>query len=78
VQALAAPAPADVRLEARAGNRVRITWDATRHPMVMVRDAQTGDVLSIGRGGAVELPAGLPPGDRLQVLLSDGVTSRAW
>jgi hypothetical protein len=46
--------------------------------MVMVRDVETGDVLSIGRGGAVELPAGLPPGDRLQVLLSDGVTSRAW
>jgi hypothetical protein len=77
VQALAAPAPADVRLEARAGNRVRITWDATRHPIVMVRDAQTGDVLSIGRGGAVELPAGLPSG-LLQVLRSDGVTSRAW
>jgi hypothetical protein len=75
--ARAAPAPADVRLEARAGNRVRITWDATRHPMVMVRDAQTGDVLSIGRGGAVELPAGLPSG-LLQVLRSDGVTSRAW
>jgi hypothetical protein len=67
-----------VRLEARAGNCVRITWDAKRHPMVMVRDVETGDVLSIGRGGAVELPAGLPPGDRLQVLLSDGVTSRAW
>jgi hypothetical protein len=76
--ARAAPAPSDVRLEARPGNRVMITWDATRHPMVMVRDAETGDVLSIGRGGAIELPAGLPPGDRLQVLLSDGVTSRAW
>jgi hypothetical protein len=78
VQAHAAPAPADVRIAARPGNRVRITWDAAQHPMVMVRDTQTGDVLSIGRGGAVELPAGAPSGDRLEVLLSDGVRSRAW
>jgi hypothetical protein len=76
--ARAAPAQPDVHLEPRPGNRVRIAWDATRHPMVMVRDAQTGDVLSIGRGGAIELPAQTPAGDRLEVLLSDGVRSRAW
>ncbi|HSJ25122.1 MAG TPA: hypothetical protein VK929_10660 [Longimicrobiales bacterium] len=78
MQARAAPAPSDVRLESRPGNRVAVVWDATRHPMVMVRDPQTGNVLSIGRGGTVELPGPIPAGDRLEVLLSDGVRSRAW
>jgi hypothetical protein len=78
MQAPAAPARTDVRIEPRPGNRVGIVWDATRHPMVMVRDPQTGHVLSIGRGGTVELPGPIPAGDRLEVLLSDGVRSRAW
>jgi hypothetical protein len=47
--------------------------------MVMVRDAETGDVLSIGRERRHRISGGATAsGDRLQVLLSDGVTSRAW
>jgi hypothetical protein len=45
--------------------------------MVMVRDPQTGQVLSIGRGGQVELPTGGRAAERLEVIFSDGVRSRA-
>jgi hypothetical protein len=48
---------APVAIEARrsAPGRVALRWDASSHPMVMVRDAATGEVLSLARGGAAEL-----------------------
>jgi hypothetical protein len=44
-------------IEARrsAPGRVALRWDASSHPMVMVRDASTGEVLSLARGGAAQL-----------------------
>ena len=47
-------------------------FSVASRPMVMVRDAQTGEVLSFARGGSVELP-----GARREVdlVLSDGVKS---
>jgi metallopeptidase family M12-like protein len=64
------PQMAEVRRSSGGGMGVR--WDARAHPMVMVRDAQTGEVLSFGRGGSVELS-----GARREVdlVLSDGVKS---
>ena len=50
-----------------------VQWDATRHPMVLVRDRETGQVLSFARGGLVRLP--VPPG-RVSLEISDGVRSR--
>jgi hypothetical protein len=36
----------------RAGSRaMRLQWDATRVPMVMVRDPVTGDIIAFARGG---------------------------
>jgi len=54
------------------GGGVGVRWDARAHPMVMVRDAETGEVLSFARGGSVELP-----GSRreLDLVFSDGVKS---
>jgi hypothetical protein len=40
--------------------------------MVMVRDAETGEVLSLARGGSVQLP-GLR--GEIDLVLSDGVRS---
>jgi hypothetical protein len=48
-----APVPVEVRRT--APGRVALRWDASSHPMVMVRDAATGQVLSFARGGAAEL-----------------------
>jgi len=47
-----------------------MSWDATRSPMALVRDPQTGEVISFARGGRVSLPGRL-----LEVHLSDGVRS---
>jgi hypothetical protein len=52
--------------------RARVRWDAGHYPMVMVRDAATGRVLSFARGGDVTVTA---PGRRLELVYSDGVRS---
>ena len=64
------PLSADLHRLSNGGMGIR--WDARVHPMVMVRDAQTGEVLSLARGGSVQLP-----GFRHEVdlVLSDGVKS---
>jgi hypothetical protein len=66
----AAPAVPSVT---RAGGGVTVRWDAAAHPMVMVRDAGSGQVLSFARGGEVVVPAGASGVD---LVMSDGVRSR--
>jgi Metallo-peptidase family M12B Reprolysin-like len=63
------------QVEARRvqGGGVRIRWNSLVHPMVMVRDSETGEVLSLARGGEVELPTSK---DHLDLLMSNGVRSR--
>jgi len=51
---------------------VRLTWDAIAHPLVMVRDAITGDVLSFARGGDMVIKT---PAKQLELTLSSGVSS---
>ena len=60
------------RVTAAAGG-VSLQWDAAAHPMVMVRDARSGEVLSFARGGSVTLPV---TGAGLELVASDGVRSR--
>lgn len=68
----ATPAP-PAALARVAGGRA-LWWDAAAHPMVMVRDARTGEVLSFARGGNVLLPAS---GNDVELVMSDGVRSRS-
>ena len=56
----------------RAGN-VSLRWDARAHPMIMVRDAQTGEVLSLARGGDAEFSTHK---GQVDLVMSDGVKSR--
>jgi hypothetical protein len=35
---------------------IRIRWNASAHPMVVIRDPDTGQVLSFARGGNVQVP----------------------
>jgi hypothetical protein len=70
---MAAPgAPADPESDVARANaaQVRVRWNAVRYPMVMVRDATTGQVLSFARGGAATLWSGA---SRFQLEFSDGV-----
>jgi hypothetical protein len=61
-----------VEVRRAAGGGVGLRWNPNAHPMVMVRDPDTGEVLSLARGGEVELPTSKT---HLDVLLSNGVKS---
>jgi hypothetical protein len=67
------PPASTVQAHRVGGAGVQLRWDARAHPMVMVRDPSTGQVLTFARGGQVELPTSKP---RLDVILSNGVRSR--
>jgi hypothetical protein len=70
----AVPATAGVEASRLAGGRVGLRWDASAHPMLMVRDPVTGEVLSFARGGRSEIVT-----DRreLDLQLSTGVSGRS-
>ncbi|HEV8455031.1 MAG TPA: hypothetical protein VGQ24_09080, partial [Gemmatimonadales bacterium] len=52
---------------------VGLRWDARAHPMIMVRDTETGEVLSLARGGDVQLSTHK---GQVDLVISDGVKSR--
>lgn len=63
-----------VRATRTGAGRVSLQWDATAHPMLMVRDAATGQVLSFARGGQADL---ITDRSELDVQLSNGVAGRS-
>lgn len=58
---------------APAPGGVTLRWDPAVHPMVMVRDAGSGAILSFARSGSVTVPA---TGAGVELIVSDGVRSR--
>jgi hypothetical protein len=65
--------PDSARVRRVAGGKVGVRWDARRHPLVMVRDVETGEVLSFARGGSVDV---VSRKRELELVFSDGVQSR--
>jgi hypothetical protein len=66
-----------VRVDQVAAGRVRVRWNSSRYPMALIRDTATGHILSLARHGDVNVAAlGVDPA-RVEVLLSDGTTSRS-
>jgi hypothetical protein len=59
-------------LNREATNRVGLRWNHLAYPMVMVRDAGTGEILSLAAGGNVQLPTS---SRQLELVFSDGVRS---
>jgi hypothetical protein len=57
-----------------SGGRVGLRWDASAHPMLMVRDPVTGEVLSFARGGRSEI---VTDRGELDLQLSSGVRGRS-
>jgi len=49
---------------------VHLGWDPATHPRVVIKDAATGEVLAMGRDGALELAT---TATELELLLSDGL-----
>jgi hypothetical protein len=64
--------PGETLAAEASGGYVTVTWDAGSHPMAMIRDPRTGEILSFARGGRITLPAA---GDELDVHLSDRIRS---
>jgi hypothetical protein len=60
------------QLRRQTSARVGLRWDPRPYPMVMVRDPDTGDVLSFARGGDVQVITGK---SRVDLVLSNGVQS---
>ena len=56
----------------RVGSGAAITWNAERYPLVVVRDAKTGEILSFARGGSTTVETSASD---LELTLSDGVAS---
>jgi Bacterial Ig-like domain (group 2) len=65
-----APTPV-LSVRSMASGEVRFSWDASRVPEVLVRDAATGEVLAFARGGNGVLHARAP---RVRALFSNGGT----
>jgi hypothetical protein len=65
--------PETVEVRRMAAGSVGLRWDARAHPMIMVRDPETGEVLSLARGGEAKLST---LKGRLDLVISDGVKSR--
>jgi hypothetical protein len=57
----------------RVAGGVAIRWDAATNPMIMVRDPDTGEVLSFARGGEAVVQTGRTA---LDLSVSDRVGSR--
>jgi hypothetical protein len=68
-RALAQDLPATAR---RVGAGASISWNAQRYPLAVVRDAKTGEILSLARGGAATVET---RASDLELTLSDGVAS---
>jgi hypothetical protein len=72
--AAGATASVDLRTARSGPGRVSLRWNPTAHPMVMVRDPASGQVLSFARGGAAEIATERAD---LEVQLSNGILGRS-
>ncbi len=70
-QALAAGA-AGAKIAAEASDRARVKWNAASFPMLVVRDAETGQILSFARGGDMSIATRKAD---MELIVSDGVRS---
>ena len=64
---------ANVEVSSAGPGRVGLRWDASRTPMVVVRDPRNGQIISFARGGRAEVAADQPD---LSLTLSDRIQSR--
>lgn len=72
---MAASAAGEPRVQVGKSDRGRLTltWDAAKHPMVVVRDPRNGQILSFARGGRAEVAVDQPD---VSLTVSDRVRSR--
>ena len=73
VGALRQTVPPDSIVARREPGRVVLVWNVQAHPMIMVRDPDTGEILSFARGGKARVVTSKA---KLDLIISDGVQSR--
>jgi hypothetical protein len=66
-------APQRATMTNEGPDRVAIRWDAKSYPLVVVREAATGAILSLARGGTAKVAT--PNGGDVQLVFSDGIHS---
>jgi hypothetical protein len=54
---------------------LRLQWDAEHHPVLMVRDRNSGQVISFARGGELQLSATAIEGLEPEIVFSNGIRS---
>lgn len=70
-----APVAPRFSLSAAPGaGRAEVRWEAARHPLTVVRDGRTGEILAFARGGSASVRTDAP---ELELLFSDGVRTTA-
>jgi hypothetical protein len=62
----------DTIVARREPGRVALEWNVQAHPMIMVRDPDTGEILSFARGGKARVVTSKA---KLDLVVSDGVQS---
>ena len=68
------PAAPRFSVAAPGRGRASVSWEPSRHPLAVVRDPRTGEILSFARGGATQVRTDAP---ELELLFSDGVRTTA-
>jgi hypothetical protein len=68
------PATPQATILKAAPNRVLVRWDGKAYPLVVVRDAVTGTILSLARGGEANVATN---GGDVALVFSDGIHSVA-
>jgi hypothetical protein len=74
--ALADASGPDTAAERLPGGGLRVRWDASRNPVVLLRDRRSGDIIGIGRSGELRIPGAAAAGLEPELLLPDGVRTR--
>lgn len=67
------PAPT---MHRRADGSMRITWDSSEHPVVVIREPASGTVLSIAQEGELVIPADVLRAQPWEMMLPDGRSGR--
>src|SRR5918992_1355405 len=67
------PAAASIALQRTGAGRVALRWDSQALPMLVVRDPDNGQILSLARGGEVQLSTSK---GQVDLIISNGVRSR--
>jgi len=63
----------DAIVARRAAGAVALEWDPSVHPMIMVRDPDSGEILSFARGGKARIATAK---GTLDLVVSDQVRSQ--